>query len=149
MGKGRKPTPVAVKLLKGNPGKRPLKDVPQAKGELPECPLWFDDIARGEWERLAGDIPWVRGADASMFEVYCVAYSQWRRALKKQGEPGNGFVASTSAGSIKRHPLVAIAVEAANQMKAAAAELGLTPCARTRLGTPMAKSDSKFKKFVG
>lgn len=149
MSKGRKSTPVSIKLLMGNPGKRAIKNAPQAEDELPDCPAWLDDIAREEWERLAGGIPWVRGADASTLEAYCAAYSRWRKAEEEMREPGKGFTADTSTGGIKRHPLVGIALESAAQMKAMAAELGLTPSSRTRIGTTTAAPGAKLKKFIG
>ena len=37
--RGRRPVPTCMKLLTGNPGKRPLNaNEPQPKPEIPECP---------------------------------------------------------------------------------------------------------------
>ena len=52
--RGRKPKPTAVKVLEGNPGKRPLnmyEPVPERRA--PECPSWLNDEAKAEWDRLA------------------------------------------------------------------------------------------------
>ena len=52
--RGRKPKPTALKVLEGNPGKRPLNDrepVPP-KGTL-KCPAWLLPEAKKEWKRLA------------------------------------------------------------------------------------------------
>ena len=52
--KGRKPKPTAMKLLEGNPGKRPLnvhEPIPP-KGTV-KCPAWLLPEAKKEWKRLA------------------------------------------------------------------------------------------------
>ena len=50
--RGRKPKPTVLKLLDGNPGKRPLNDrEPTAPQGIPEPPNWLDDEARAEWFR--------------------------------------------------------------------------------------------------
>ena len=46
--RGRKPTPTAIKMLEGNPGKRQLnmnEPVPRAKA--PRCPTWLEEEAKG------------------------------------------------------------------------------------------------------
>ena len=47
--RGRKPKPTHLKVLAGNPGKRPLpKNEPKPKPIAPRCPQWLDPIARKE-----------------------------------------------------------------------------------------------------
>lgn len=51
--KGRKPKPTAMKMLEGNPGKRPLnlkEPVPEKK--LPKCPDWLEDCNVPELIRM-------------------------------------------------------------------------------------------------
>ncbi len=51
-GGGRKPTPTRLKLLRNNPGKRPLNpDEPQPEATLPEPPAHLSDEAKCEWQR--------------------------------------------------------------------------------------------------
>ena len=51
--RGRKPKPTAVKVLEGNPGKRPLNMFePTPEKIAPECPSWLNDEAKAEWNRL-------------------------------------------------------------------------------------------------
>ena len=43
--RGRKPKPTALKVLEGNPGKRPLNLYePTPEGDLPECPEWLENV---------------------------------------------------------------------------------------------------------
>ena len=52
--RGRKPKPTAIKVLEGNPGKRPLnKFEPAPEKKAPPCPEWLNGEAKAEWERLA------------------------------------------------------------------------------------------------
>ena len=76
--RGRKPKPTALKLLEGNPGKRPLNDrepVP-LKGDI-KCPDWLLPEAKKEWKRLAPALEAMgvlTMADLTAFEGYCQAY---------------------------------------------------------------------------
>ena len=147
MGKGRKPQSTSLKALKGNPGKRAIKEDIKVNEPLPECPQWLDDVARDEWNRLIPMVSWVRGPDAMIFAAYCKAFSRSIEAevlVAKQG-----MVSSTSTGGIKRHPAVSIAMESTAQMKSLAAELGLTPTSRLKLPAAAAVLGLKLKKFVG
>ena len=48
--------PTALKISRGNPGKRPLNDrEPQPEG-VARCPSWLCDVAKAEWKRLAGEL---------------------------------------------------------------------------------------------
>jgi len=51
---GPKPKPTAIKILEGNPGKRPLNlNEPKPLQIAPECPDWLLAEAKKEWNRLA------------------------------------------------------------------------------------------------
>ena len=82
--RGRKPTPTAIKILHGNPGKRPLnKHEPMPEKKAPTCPKWLDDEAKKEWKRLAPQMEQLgilTEADRTAFASYCQAYSRWKEA---------------------------------------------------------------------
>ena len=52
--RGPAPQPTALKVLRGNPGKRPLnKREPEPPTDNPpHCPDHLDDVAKVEWNRL-------------------------------------------------------------------------------------------------
>ena len=51
--RGRKPKPTAVKVLEGNPGKRPLNMFEPVPDKVaPECPSWLNDEAKAEFMKL-------------------------------------------------------------------------------------------------
>ena len=50
---GRKPIPTELKIIRGNPGKRPLNDreaMPKVK--LPPVPSYLNKRAKAEWRRM-------------------------------------------------------------------------------------------------
>lgn len=50
--RGRKPKPTNLKILEGNPGKRPLNlKEPKPLQIAPECPKWLKTLAKDIWEK--------------------------------------------------------------------------------------------------
>lgn len=135
---GRKPKPSALKLLSGNPGKRPLNsDEPKfpADGEL-LLPEDLDARAQEEWRRCA---PLLRDAgvltsiDRTALAAFCMCYSRWIEA--EQHVRRDGCVISGSTGSPVMNPYVRVAAQALDQMRALMSDFGMTPSSRSRLKT--------------
>jgi phage terminase small subunit len=54
---GRKPKPTHLKLVTGNPGRRPLNDCePQPEIALPPVPPELCDDAKLEWDRVSFEL---------------------------------------------------------------------------------------------
>lgn len=135
---GPPPVPTNVRLLHGNPSRRPVNDrEPRpavAPADIPP-PDWMNHLAADRWRKLAPEL--VRHGlltvlDLDMLEVYCVAYARWREAEGFLARAGTTVTKSPS-GYIQQLPQVAIARGAAEQMRRVAAEFGLTPASRSRL----------------
>jgi len=146
---GRPRTPTALKILRGNPGKRPLPvDEPTPEPRIPPCPHALDKVARAEWRRIASEVRGLRfvtALDRAALAVYCQSWSEWVRA--QEGLAKHGLLVKTPNGYPIQSPLVSIANRAAKQMLEAAGTLGLTPSARARLGVarPMQKKANPFE----
>jgi len=55
--RGRRPKPTRLKMLTGNPGKRPLNpNEPRPEATIPDAPAELSAGARAEWDRLAADL---------------------------------------------------------------------------------------------
>jgi len=51
--RGRRPKPMAMKVLEGNPGKRDLNTgEPTPRKRAPRCPSWLEEEAKKEWKRM-------------------------------------------------------------------------------------------------
>ena len=84
--RGRRPKPTRLKMLTGNPGKRPLNtSEPRPDVAIPECPSELGPVARREWDRLAGDLAALRlltNLDRAALAAYCGAYALWAEATE-------------------------------------------------------------------
>ena len=133
--RGRKPKPSAIRLLEGNPGKRPINQrEPKPDKKAPPCPKWLDPEAKKEWRRLSKKLEQLgilTEADMSVFASYCQAYARWKAA--EEIISSHGFISKTPSGYLQAIPHVAIAKEYARIMNRCAEQLGLTPSSRSRL----------------
>ena len=133
--RGRKPKPTALKVLEGNPGKRPLNELePKPKKQAPSCPSWLEPEAKKEWKRMAKtleSIGLLTEIDKASFAGYCQAYARWKEAEEFLTKHGTIF--KTPSGYIQQVPQVSIAQTYLKVMKDFSSEFGLTPAARTRI----------------
>lgn len=143
MTRGRKPKPTVLKLVTDNPGNRPLN----AAEPMPASrPLQAPDIllpeARAEWDRVAFDLVasgLVTVADLASLAIYCTAFGRWvqaERLLAAEAEANpvtEGLTIETPNGAVIQNPLLGIRNKAAADLMKAAAELGMTPSARSRV----------------
>jgi P27 family predicted phage terminase small subunit len=150
--RGRKPTPTHLKLVKGNPGRRPLNDSePAPRKMMPEPPDVLSADARDEWNRVAPELYRVgllTSLDRSALAAYCQVYGRWVQA--ERGIAKGGLLSETTKGNLIQNPLVGIANKAASDMVRYAAEFGMTPSARVRVGAvgrPSAGIDAAEKYF--
>ena len=133
--RGRKPKPTALKVLEGNPGKRPLNDhepIPP-KGEF-KCPSWLLPEAKKEWKRLASSLEAMgvlTMADLTAFAGYCQAYARWKEAEEFITQHGSIF--KTPSGYVQQVPQVSIAQQNLKIMQSFCSDFGLTPATRARI----------------
>ena len=147
---GPRPKPTGLKLLEGNPGKRRLnRKEPKPNVEAPRCPTWLDAEARAEWRRVVPrllELRVIAQIDRACLATYCIAWSRLRRAEAELMRDGLTY---TRDGMIKRHPAAGIAHEAAAELRAFAAEFGLTASSRTRVEAGRAdEPEDMLTKFL-
>ena len=153
--KGRKPKPLALKLIDGNPGKRPLNlDIPSPVPGIPSCPSFLSGEAKREWRRISKELESVgllTLVDRAALAGYCQAYARWRAAEELVAQEGLVYEYTNKNGStnIVEHPAVKIARESMMLLKAFCAEFGLTPSSRTRINLPRPKEKDPFDEFIG
>jgi P27 family predicted phage terminase small subunit len=146
MTRGRRPKPTHLKLLTGNPGKRPIQPDPVQPVTPPaplEPPTSLLPDARAEWQRLAPSLTQLgllTDLDWASFAAYCQAFGRWAQAeallaiLAEQDPTGrSAMLVRTRAGGVTPNPLIWVARNAANDLVRLGAEFGLTPSARSRL----------------
>lgn len=150
--RGRKPLPTQLKVLNGNPGKRPLNEAePEPTGAKPKCPSHLDKEAKKEWRRftkLLDGMGILCIEDSSAIALYCETWSRYRDAQAKLAKYGTCIVAPKS-GMPMQSPYLAIANKAQEQMTRLLVEFGLTPSSRSRVKATNAKPPvDQFTSFV-
>ena len=147
--KGRKPTPTNLKVLHGNPGKRPLpENEPKPEPIAPKCPTWLHKNAKKEWKRVAPQLEklgLLTGLDMAALAGYCEAWAQYRDAIEFIHKHGQVYPIKDDNGNVKylqQVPQVGIANQQMKQIRAFCAEFGLTPSARGRIEVPGADEEA-------
>jgi phage terminase small subunit len=84
--KGRKPVSTALKLLRGNPGKRRVSAAEPQPGALDATcpPELVDPVSRDEWDRViapAIQTGHITAADRTLAVAPCTLWSLWRAEL--------------------------------------------------------------------
>jgi P27 family predicted phage terminase small subunit len=156
--RGKRPTPTALKLLRGNPSHRPLNiDEPKPKPGHLTPPTWLEGDAVVEWNRLAPilyRLGLLTEIDGQALATYCLAWARWREAethIKRYG-----MVIKGKGGFPIISPFVAVANRSMAQMKGFLVEFGMTPSARSRVAAsgdadkpvdPFAEFDGRLERW--
>src|ERR1700733_11144224 len=152
---GPRPMPVALKLLRGNPGKRSIRrgfEPPQPPAP-PDPPKFLTGYALEEWRRIAPGLflfGLLSEADVMVLSGYCEATKRWRTAVEALNRVAemdptmDGLLVRGSEGQARPNPLVRIISEAASDMLRFASEFGFSPVARNRIAAGPAPSSGKF-----
>jgi P27 family predicted phage terminase small subunit len=86
--------------------------------------------------------------DRAALVVWCETWSRFVDAVKVYRTEGITLV-NPDSGRAHQHPAVSIATAAAAQLRAFAAEFGLTPSAERRLGAVAPELDSDENPYSG
>ena len=135
--------PTALKILEGNPGKRPLnKNEPKPKKIIPECPDWLEDEANKEWFRLVPELKRLgilTTIDVSGLIGYCQSWARHIEAEKYISIHGMTF--ETESGYLMPVPQVAISLKYLKICQSFMIQFGLTPSSRTRISMSSGEED--------
>ena len=109
MPRGRKPLPTLLRLVTGNPGKRPLnKEEPKPKGK-PVKPVFVKGKAAKLWTQYVQVGFWLTDADSHALGVWCALGAEIEKDVERM-----------TASRI-------------SQWRALSSELGFLPASRSRL----------------
>ena len=135
--RGRRPKPTLLKVISGNPGKRPLNSrEPRPAIALPTCPAHLNPSAKAEWKRLARELHHIgilSNLDRAAFAAYCQAYGRWVEAEKKLKE--TPAILKMPSGYLQQNPWLTIATKQLELLHRFSCELGLSPASRSRVTT--------------
>jgi P27 family predicted phage terminase small subunit len=136
-GPNKKPT--ALKVLEGNPGKRPLpQNEPKPKPIAPECPEWLIGEGKKMWNRLSSEmerIGLLTVIDGEAFAAACQAWKIFVECQQYINNNGLTYEYENKGGAVNEieRPQVKIGQKSLDQFRAFCSEFGLSPAARTRI----------------
>jgi P27 family predicted phage terminase small subunit len=141
--------PTALKILEGNPGKRPLNlNEPKPKKAKPECPDWLEDEAKKEWFRIVPELErlgLLTVVDIAALIGYCQSWARYIEAEKYLSENDTVFV--TDKGYMGQVPQVAMAQKYLKLCQSFMIQFGLTPSSRVKISVPEEDEDPMAKLF--
>lgn len=151
---GRPPKPTALKLLQGNPGKRPLPEsepVPPPGDVKP--PAWLKGKARTAWkwvEPVLSDMGVLTTADPHALALLCDAYAEYIEAGDAIREHGTTYETVTKEGSVmfRSRPEVAIRADAWRRVSLMMQQFGMTPSSRAKVQGQSKESVDPFEEFL-
>ena len=158
--RGRKSKPTQLKVLEGNPGKRPLnKHEPKPIPVAPKPPGWLAPAAKKMWKHLAPQLETLgllTAIDGPAMEAVCQSYATWVECEKFV--KNNGFTIEIQKENdkgeiytsyLQQRPEVSIGNKALHAFKAFCSEFGLTPSSRSKINTkPFEEDDDPMEAIL-
>ena len=132
---GRKPKPTMLKIIEGNPGKRPLNDrEPKPTGDLVNPPEWLNDSQTEGWKYAIENAPkgLLKKLDQSVLITWVIAEDLHRQATIQLQKTGL-LVRTPNTNQPMQSPYLPIINRQATLMMKAASEMGFTPTSRSRI----------------
>lgn len=146
---GRRPTPTALKLVRGNPGKRALPKNEARPSLDVKMPDWLSPDAVKHWPAVAKqlhDAGLLTAIDVTALGLYCEAFARWKDANGRIVKYGT--VVKSPSGYPIQSPYLAIANKAHEQMTKLLTEFGMTPSSRSRCTVTKPDDPNPYAKFV-
>ena len=151
--RGPAPTPVEQRVLRGNPGRRPLPDTVLVGGrpvpaEWAEPPATLPKDGRDWWCEVVPILcenGLLDRADRTIVELAALTWARlagMRRVIASQG-----FFALGSVGQIRAHPATKMELQYAAEYRRFAQELGIGPRGRTELGLTALSGAALFRQL--
>jgi P27 family predicted phage terminase small subunit len=147
---GPPPQPATLRLLRGNPGKRPLPEPGLKPAPGARCPKQLSPAAKVLWRRLEPELERLNNLafiDREKFAAYCEAWADFVWAIDdiKRG----GQTATSDKGYEYERPAVRIKARAMKILKALGDDFGFSPLARKHLSFegPEGDADDESRFF--
>lgn len=136
MGKrGTKPQPTLLRVINGNPGKRPLNvNEPMPQGNLDAPPEWLTEAQKENWRYAIEHAPpgLLKFVDRSVLTIWVIADDALREASEKIAAHGM-LIRAQNTGQPIQSPYMAIRNRQSQIVLKAAAEMGFTPSSRSQI----------------
>lgn len=153
--RGTKPTPTALKVFRGNPGKRKLNErEPRPSPNFPPCPERLAGVARETWEKFSEALTACgvgTQLDGTALETLCEAYALYVEAAANVAKGGAVWITSPKPGELPTFVYSPYWCVMKNQWKIVStmlAEFGMTPSSRVNLEIETRPQDNAKARFI-
>jgi P27 family predicted phage terminase small subunit len=148
--------PTAIRLLRGNPSKEPITTAePKPAAGLPTKPAALPADAGVIWDATIALLSDVRGlltvADGATVELFARTLARYRELEAFTETHGCVLVLRDDKGQVRYaqpSPQASLSAKLLPQIRGLAAELGLSPSARTRINLPAAPAVDELTTFL-
>lgn len=153
MGKGRKKTPEAAKVIKGTFRKDRINSCrPDATPDCMVAPAWLPSGAIAHFDALRARVESLGLNSSSYTEVLALSalrLHEIEQLTKIIEAEGAFYTTESTVGGIskKSHPAVAQRSDASRHLQGLLAEFGLSPAAIQKVGAGQKKMENPFKAF--
>lgn len=155
-------TPTHLRLVRGNPSKRPInKNEPQPPKGVPPVPKHFDKQGKYWFKRMAEEldaIGVISQLDARALELLVEAYTEYRHHCETLDREGYTYAVYSDADAdegkereirmIKPHPAAMMKADAWKRLRAMLAEFGMTPSSRSKVSKDKPDDDDLLSQFL-
>lgn len=155
-------TPTHLRLVRGNPSKRPInKNEPQPPKGVPPVPKHFDKQGKYWFKRMAEEldaIGVISQLDARALELLVEAYTEYRHHCETLDREGYTYAVYSDDDydegkereirMIKPHPAAMMKADAWKRLRAMLAEFGMTPSSRSKVSKDKPDDDDLLSQFL-
>ncbi|MBN2744508.1 MAG: phage terminase small subunit P27 family [Marinilabiliaceae bacterium] len=153
---GRKPTPNALKKLKGTNQPARMRDEPDFGTivKVPPAPKYFNKYAKREYKAVTARLQTLNllnDVNIALIAAYALEIGKYYEAEEKLSEVGRLDIAKDADGNIlkiSRLPLDKMASDYLANAKMLAVELGITPSSSSRVKAPEKKQSNPLADFL-
>ncbi len=129
--KGRKPKPAELKVLMGNPGKRPFNPPVKMDG-VGKPPDDLTEAAKEKWLETVDELGlWLKKSDRSALRLFCEIWAEMLNAQKNVVE--NGSMVLTPNGMVQKSPWLTKVEQSRVELRKWLETFYATPTARARV----------------
>jgi P27 family predicted phage terminase small subunit len=149
--KGRKPTPPNLKVLAGNPGRRPVPETPESplleNNDPP--PAWLHPYAQEFYTEIITITSGMRVAtEADRLGITALAQSLAEVKIAHERMNEEGRVLMDLKGNPHRNPYAVHAAQFIAFVRQFITEYGMTPCSRARLISKAEGEENPLAAFL-
>lgn len=158
MKRGPPPKPSRLRIIEGNPGRRPLNEAePSPEPVMLDPPPQLRGEALEEWRAMAAELHKLKllsKIDRAALAAYCQSWAIWSAAvtalndMAARDELTQGLMIKTKGGNVIQNPIIGAINKAAASMVRYAGEFGMTPSARSRIALTDGLANEPLAKLL-